>query len=201
MKKIKNIVFDVGNVLVRWDPRFIISQAFPQHHNPAELATALFKNQIWLNLNLGLITEQEALRHYQQQFGFENHELQNLMEIAKASLTPIEESINLLKSLQQDFELYALTDNTKAIMAYLTQKYDFWPVFQGIVVSAEVGHLKPSQEIYQHLLSTYQLIAKETVFIDDYLINVEGARKMGIHAIQFQNTQQCILELQKFILI
>ncbi|MBI2792636.1 MAG: HAD family phosphatase [Gammaproteobacteria bacterium] len=194
---IKNIVFDVGNVLVRYDPHFIINAAFPGHQDPAELVHGIFKHQTWYELNLGHISEQEALLEYHARLGIDLGSLQMMAQIVKESLTPIPGSIEMLKQLHASHPLFALTDNTHEIMAYLQQRYDFWPLFKGIVVSAKVGYLKPSNEIFQHLLTTYQINPQETVFIDDLARNVEGAKMLGIHGIQFENTEQCIKELQK----
>lgn len=195
---IKNVVFDVGNVLVRWDPHFIVTHAFPEYDNPADLVQKIFKNKTWYDLNLGLISEDEALALYNKHLGIGIDRLQHMAEVVRSSLSLLPESVELLKALDAaSFSLYALTDNTHDIIAYLQKKYDFWPLFQGIVVSAQVGYLKPSQEIYQHLLNAYGLNASETVFIDDHLPNVEGAKQLGISAIQFQNIKQCMQALKE----
>ncbi len=195
---IKNIVFDVGNVLVRYDPDFIVTCAFPTHEDPKALVNGIFKHQTWYELNLGHISESEALKEYHSRLGLELAQLENMAQIIKESLVPIPGGIELLKQLHATYPLYALTDNTHEIMAYLQQRYDFWPLFKGIVVSASLGHLKPSKEIFQHLLNTYQLVAHETLFLDDIARNVEGARNVGIHAIQFENTEQTVNELKQF---
>ncbi len=194
---IKNIVFDVGNVLVRWDPLSITHHVFGQNESALQLMQAIFKSQTWLDLNLGIINESEAIERYQQALNIEVARLEYLLQVVKESLSPISDSVALLERLHhKQFELYALTDNTHAIMAYLKKRYHYWPLFKGIVVSAEVGHLKPSPQIYHYLLDNYQLKASETVFIDDVKQNVEGAKAVGIQAIQFTNTEQCILDLK-----
>ena len=73
--------------------------------------------------------------------------------------------------------------------------YSFWLRFDGAIVSAEVGMLKPQPEIYHLLLNNNELIASETVFIDDMLYNVEGAKSVGMHAIQFEDIGQCEKDL------
>lgn len=195
---IKNIVFDVGNVLVRYDPAAIVSEAFPLHEDKATLVQSIFKEKIWYDLNLGHISDDEAIQGYHSELGIAIADLQSMLTIVKNSLTPIPGTIELLKALHQaEFDIYALTDNTHSIMAFLKQKYDFWPLLKGVVVSAEIGHLKPSKEIYQHLLQTYLLTPHETVFIDDIARNVEGAMACGIHAIQFNSIEQCMNDLKK----
>lgn len=196
---IENIVFDFGNVLLRWDPEWIVKQAFPEAQNHASLAQTLFKSDAWRNLNRGIITEQELITHYQQQLNIPISELLHAFQIVKQSLIPLSGSLELLQRLAiAGFPLYALTDNTHGIMAYLKQRYDFWQYFKGIVVSAEIGHLKPEPEIYQYLLNSYQLAPHKTLFFDDWLANVKGAQNCGMHALVFSNAEQCQKDLQKF---
>ena len=91
---------------------------------------------------------------------------------------------------------FALTDNVFEIVEYLKQRYTFWPLFDGHVVSANVQQVKPSQDIFRALLDTYQIAPHETVFIDDLRVNIEGAGRAGIHGIQFFNANQCANELR-----
>ncbi|MDA3140360.1 HAD-IA family hydrolase, partial [Vibrio metschnikovii] len=74
---------------------------------------------------------------------------------------------------------------------HLKTAYTFWGLFDGAIVSAEVGLLKPQREIYLSLLSQYDLNAAETIFIDDMLYNVQGAESVGIKGIQFESAFQC----------
>ena len=197
---IKNIVFDVGNVLVRWDRELIIKKAFPHRNDYGLLAEAIFKHETWFSVNKGHLTEAQAILEYQKRLSLDHAALESMMQIAKESLIPVEGSFELLEQLhQQHYALYALTDNTHEFMRYLKSKYDFWDKFKGIVVSANLGYLKPSPEIYDYLLNTFNLIPTETIFIDDLLVNIEGAQAKGIHGIQFQNSEQCFIELQALL--
>lgn len=194
---IKNIVFDVGNVLVKWDPVAIIATTFPEIQDPFVFAQQIFKTGLWYDLNLGKVTEQQAIEKYHQAFHFEKQQFIQLMDIVKDSLVPVEGSIELVERLHQaKFPLYIITDNTQEIMLHLRKKYQFWHMFLGIVVSAEVGHLKPSPVIFKHLLNTYQLKAEETIFLDDIEVNVEGAKAVNMHALQFTTSAKCIEDLK-----
>jgi putative hydrolase of the HAD superfamily len=194
---IKNIVFDIGNVLVKWDPASVVARVFPEE-NHHELTQAIFKSQLWFDLNLGRLTVEDAITQYHEKLGFDQKMFHLLMEETKKSLLPIDQSFQLLESLYAaNYNLFALTDNVREIVVYLQKTYDFWTKFKGIVVSAEVGFLKPAPEIYHNLLNTFQLIPEETIFIDDLAKNVQGAINLGMHGIQFQNTAQCISELKK----
>ncbi len=196
---IKNIVFDIGNVMVKWQPTEVVRQIFPDQ-NAVQLTQLLFKSSYWLDLNLGKITEAELINIYHASMGIETQKLQKLMRSIKESMLPIDHSFELLSHLHQlRYSLYALTDNVHEIMSYLKLKYNFWNLFKGVVCSAEVGFLKPMPEIYKKLLDTYSLNPTETVFIDDHPPNVEGAKIAGMFAIQFSNVAQCIPELNKVL--
>lgn len=194
---IKHIIFDVGNVIVRWDPLYIVSQAFPGHADHSLLAREIFKSEIWLALNKGFITESEAIENFAAHTGYHLETLNAMIEIARQSLTPIPGTTELIRTLKdQQLNLYALTDNTHDFVRHLKTQYDFWPLFKGVVVSAEEGVLKPSVEIFNILLNRYALEAEDAVFIDDVEPNVLSAKSLGFNVIQFKDIEQCKAELK-----
>ncbi len=196
--RIKNIVFDIGNVLVAWQPQKIVAQVFPEQKSE-QLTQKIFKSELWLDVNRGKLTERALLSTLEKNLGIEYSKLAKFMESIRASLEPIPGSQELLKQLYDaQWPLYALTDNTHEILAYLRQRYTFWQYFKGVVSSAEIGVLKPSPQIYQHLLQTYGLVAEETLFLDDLAVNIQGARALGMQGIVFNNTPQALAELRKF---
>jgi putative hydrolase of the HAD superfamily len=194
--KIKNLVFDIGNVLIKWDPKSVLDKVFP-HNN--DLFPKIFKHQIWYDLNLGLVTEAEAIEAYHQQLGLEKSKLQQLLFDLKESLIPIDGSLKLLETLHQDgWPLYSVTDNIHEFVSYLKHKYHFWPLFKGVVSSADVKILKPAKEIYEYLLNKYHLKASECLFIDDILDNVLGAQAVGMEAVQFTDVPTLKNDLDKY---
>jgi len=102
----------------------------------------------------------------------------------------------VLRVKAADYNVYALTANVNEIFEHLKSQYDFWSLFDGAIVSSEVGCMKPHPEIFNHLLDHYEIEVSKTVFIDDMLHNVEGARSIGFSGIQFENSAQCEGELK-----
>lgn len=196
---IKNIVFDIGNVLLRWEPLYIITKNFSDIIDPVPLACQIFESDIWRDLNLGKITEEEAIALYSSNLEeITVQQLTDLMKTVKISLTPVTGSLELLKNIyNSSISLYSITDNVQEIMSFLRNKYDFLKVFRDIIVSSEVGVLKPSKTIYLHLINKYQLIPDETVFIDDLSKNVEGANLVGMHGIHFSTAHDCKIKLRQ----
>lgn len=193
---IKNIIFDIGNVLVRWSPIEIIRLTFGEIDNDKDLAKALFQSDLWLAYNRGEFSESEAKRQFQTQFRLSEDIVEVLFYYIKQTQIPIYGMHDLVKRVKlAGYNTYALTDNVLEIVDHLKTRYDFWDLFLGAIVSAEVKCLKPSAQIFNCLLDTYHLKADKCVFIDDVLANVEGAKTLGFNTILFKNAAQCEREL------
>lgn len=196
-KNIKNVVFDIGNVVVRWAPLEIVRLTFGNIESAEERVKSIFQSDTWLELNKGNISESEAKLQYQQLHGLSELDCERLFYYVKQTQILIYGSVDLIKRVKAaGYRVYALTDNVHEIVAYLQDTYKFWNLFEGATVSAEVGLLKPQPEIYQSLLTQYALEASETVFIDDMPYNVESAETVGMSAIQFANAGQCEADLK-----
>lgn len=189
---IRNVVFDIGNVIVRWAPLEIVKLTFGEVKAPEVLVKAIFQSETWLDLNKGLISESDAKAQYQQFLNLSDLECERLFYYVKQTQILIFGSVDLLQRVKlAGYNVYALTDNVHEIVSHLKSTYTFWPLFDGATVSAELGLLKPQAEIYQSLLMQYRLDASETIFIDDMPRNVMGANAVGITGVQFENAVQC----------
>ena len=189
---LKNVVFDVGNVIVRWAPLEIVKLTLGEDNASDQLVTEIFQSDTWLDLNKGLLTESQAKSQYQTELGLSTIECDRLFYYVKHTQLLIFGSVALMERLKAaGYGIYALTDNVVEIVTYLKSTYEFWEIFDGAIVSADIGSLKPEPEIFNALLSRYSLAAQETVFIDDMPHNVKGAESVGISAIRFKNSDQC----------
>ncbi|WP_440878865.1 HAD family hydrolase [Vibrio natriegens] len=194
---IKNVVFDIGNVVVRWAPLEIVRLTFGNIDSAEEKVKSIFQSDTWLDLNKGIISESEAKLQYQQLLGFSELDCERLFYYVKQTQILIYGSVELIRRVKAaGYRVFALTDNVHEIVSYLKETYAFWNLFEGAAVSAELGLLKPQSEIYQSLLTQYELQASETVFIDDMPYNVAGAKTVGMAAIQFENARQCEADLK-----
>lgn len=200
--RIKNVVFDVGNVLVRWNPMEIVRLTFGDSDEVEELATSIFQNKLWLSLNKGEMSERTAIEQFQNHFNFNEEVAEQLFYYVKNTQILLFGTSQLLNNVKTaGYKVYALTDNVTEIVDYLKEKYDFWHLFDGTIVSAEVGCLKPHSEIFSHLLNQYEIQAFESVFIDDVIQNIEGAQQLGFSTVHFKNSLQCEKELMSLGLV
>jgi putative hydrolase of the HAD superfamily len=201
---IRNVVFDVGNVLVRWSPPDVVHRCFDLAlDTDANLkrAEALFRCLIWRRLNLGELSQLEAECAYQAEFGLTKAETEKLFFHVMDHQLVIEGTVEIAKRLRQaGYRVLGLTDNVREIVAYHKARNSFWELFEGAVVSAEIGLMKPDPAIFRHLLETFRLTAGETVFFDDYQVNIDGAQAVGIEARLFTTPERCERDLRALAL-
>ncbi|MEM9502151.1 MAG: HAD family phosphatase [Pseudomonadota bacterium] len=195
---IRNIVFDVGNVIVPWDPVGIEQRAFGEERVASNRYTSPFRgNQIWLAINRGEISLDDARARYVANHDFTPNEIERLYVELMASFPLKIDTLVLMNELKvAGFRLFAITDNVREIVAHLKEAHDFWHLFDHAAVSAEIGVLKPDARIYRWLLNTAGLSAAECVFLDDVQRNVDGAKAVGMAAQLFTDAAQARRDLR-----
>lgn len=196
----RNVIFDLGGVVLEWNPDAILEGYYTDPQERAAMKTALFKHPDWLQMDRGTLTESEALARLQQRTGRPVAELSGLFDAVRGSLRPKADTLALLKSLaRRDVPLYCLSNMPASTFAYLREQHAFWNVFKGIVISGEIKMAKPEREIFEYLLRRYALAAPDTVFVDDHAPNIEAAEKVGLHTVWFRDARQCALELEQLL--
>ena len=195
---IRNIVFDIGNVVVPWEPHDIVREAFgSERAERPDFRSPLAGNPVWLAVNRGEHTLAEAKQLYVAEQGFEPEEIDRTYEILFERMRPMDDSVALMRELAAaDYRLFAITDNVREVVAHIAANHDFWAMFEHASVSAELGVLKPDPRMYCHLLETASLEPGECVFFDDVAANVEGAQAVGMVAHVFTDAQGARADLQ-----
>lgn len=195
---IRNVVFDVGNVLVPWDPAGIERKAFGEPRLEAEgFVPPLRGNPVWLAVNRGELSLAEAKAQYVVQQGFAPEEIDALWEALYAAFPLITDTRVMMDELKAGgYRLFAITDNVHEVVAQLKRDYDFFDMFEAAAVSAELGFLKPDPRIYRWLLEVGGIEAGESVFLDDVQRNVDGARAIGMEACLFTDAAKAREDLR-----
>ena len=180
---IKNIIFDMGNVILRWNPEYIASKLSEDLHEQKIIRKELFDSRQWQMLDQGLISNDEALEQIYRQTDKRNHAvLKYALYHWYDYFEPFDEMVPLVKELkQQGLRIYLLSNCSLQFNDYY-QKVPAFKYFDDFYISARYQLLKPDLKIYEHFLIKFNLNANECIFIDDVLKNVEGAKKAKIQA-------------------
>lgn len=200
---IKAIIFDFGNVLLEWDPRFVYRRYFPKDEEGMENFLKEIKFAEWN-------AQQDKGRPFEEGIAILSKEHPHRVELIKAYHDHWQDSIGdaipgsveLLKRLKNDgWRLYGLSNWSAETFPFALSKYDFFHLFDDMVISGRVGLVKPDPAIYNLLLDKIGKPAGECLFIDDSLANIEQAKQMGFVTIHFTSPSQLEDELiQKGIL-
>lgn len=189
---VKNVIFDLGGVLLHWDIDHIVNSVFDDEATRAIVRREVFGHPDWLDLDRGVLDEADALARISDRTGLSLADAERVMLAAKEELTPVPAVFDVLEEVKRcGVGLYCLSNLHETFYTYLSAKYDFWRNFDGIVISAHVKMIKPDAGIYRHLLSEFGLAAGQTAFIDDRPENIEGACEVGIRGILFTNPAAC----------
>jgi HAD superfamily hydrolase (TIGR01509 family) len=192
-----NVVFDLGNVLLRWDPRFLYRQVFAGDEERMEWFLANICTNAWnIEQDKGR-TFEEAVRVLAAEHPDHAPHIHAYHERWHETLPgAIEGTVEILEELdRKDVPLYAITNFNGPKLRETQKRFDFLNVFRDIVVSGEVRMLKPDREIFDLFLTRNALTAGDCLFIDDSRHNVEGAKAVGMDAIQFESPPQLRREL------
>ena len=189
---IKAIIFDFGNVLLEWNPRYVYQRFFP---NDPEGMERFLKEVNFMEWN----TYQDKGRPFAEGVSLLSKEFPHYSHLIKAYHDhwidsvgePVAGTISILKQLKRaGYALYGLSNWSAETFPYAREKYDFFNLFDDMVISGEVGHVKPDPKIFQILLDKIGRPANECLFIDDSLPNIHQAQQMGLGAIHFQSPEQ-----------
>jgi putative hydrolase of the HAD superfamily len=191
-----NIVFDLGGVVVRWEPETLIANVFDDPEVRRVVHSEFVRHPDWVELDRGTLAPEDAVARASARTGLSHFELSDFLQRVPSGLVAIMETVELLYRLKaQGHSLYCLSNMHFASIEYLERTYDFFDVFSGKVISCRLNLCKPEPKIYTHLLETYGLNAADTVFIDDVDVNLTAAKRFGIQTIRFETPYQCANQL------
>ena len=189
---IKNVVFDIGKVLIRFEPRIYIGRNVDDKE--AEIVyKAVFMGEEWVKLDRGTLTDEEAIEIVCKKYPKNEKCIRDIMLNWHEMQTPLEDTVKVYRKLKENgYKIYLLSNYHESAFHKIYEKYDFIRQADGGIISSSVKYLKPEEEIYKCLLEKYNLIPKECVFIDDTLDNVKAAEKIGFNIVHFVSAEDLI---------
>ena len=196
---IKNIIFDLGNVLLKFKPEEFLLQFLSDKEYIKQFVTKITRSKLWLDLDRGYESLENAEIIFLSKYPEEKELISLFFNHWMEMLTPIEENINILLDLSESgYKTYILSNYIKEAFKFVKDKFDFFTLFDGQIISGEEKVIKPEKAIYESLLRRYQLIPEESLFIDDILFFLKPAKKLGISTIWNRPHTDLRKELKKF---
>jgi 2-haloacid dehalogenase len=199
LSSINTVIFDLGGVLIDWNPRYLYRKIFKTEEEInwflENVCTPEWNDQQDAGRSFEEATEELVTK-------FPEHELAIRAWYGRWNETingRIHETVALLKEIKESkkYKLYALTNWSAETFPWALDNFEFLHWFEGIVVSGVEKSRKPFPEFYKILFDRYQINPAQAIFIDDNIKNVEGALKVGLPTIHFQSAEQTKKELAK----
>lgn len=187
-KQIDTVIFDLGNVLIGWDPRRLYRQLIPDEAR-MEWFLREVCNSEWNEQQDAGRSWAEATALLRERFP-EHAELIDAYHLRweETLVGAMEDSVALLAALRtRGVRLLALTNWSQETFPIARQRFPFLQWFEGIVVSGEERLIKPDPRIYQRLLERYRVEPSTALYIDDSARNVAAAEALGMHGWWFRD--------------
>jgi 2-haloacid dehalogenase len=199
MPAINTIIFDLGGVLIDWNPDYVYRTIFPNEED----MRWFYQNICTSDWN----EEQDAGRPLSEateilikKFPDHEHNIRAYYGRWEEMLRgPIDETVEILRSLKNnpDYKLYALTNWSAETFPVALKRYDFLHWFDGRLVSGEEKTRKPYKEIYELLIKRFSIDPAKSIYTDDNVRNLAPAKELGIHTIHFRSPEQFKQELHQ----
>ena len=197
---IKNIIFDIGNVLsaFRWEG-FLADKGFDKEMID-RIGNASVRTEAWYEFDKGVYSDEEVVELFVKNDPEIAAEIHKAFDFVEGMVELYPYTMDWLKSYKDaGFKVYYLSNFSYKAETQCPKSLSFIPMMDGGILSYRVKMTKPDPKIYELLLSNYGLKAEECIFIDDTLRNVEAAEKLGIHGVRFFNQEDAASKVSMII--
>lgn len=197
---IKNVVFDVGQVLVTFDPPKYMKDLGYSDEVIEALQKAMFNHPLWGELDRSIYTKAELMEMFVKNDPAHEKEIRDVFGNIENSAKPQPYVIEWMEDLKKrGVGLYVVSNYAEFMYEGTKHTMLFLPYMDGVMFSYMCHAIKPEKEIFENLLNKYNLKAEECVFIDDRADNVEGAKRVGFSGVQFKSYEQAKEMLNKYL--
>jgi len=187
---IKNIVFDMGSVLLEYTPREYSHRIITDPKAAESVYRELFQGDEWKQIDAGSMTEKEAIVQIQKRIPKYSDSVQLAMDNWTEALKPMAGMPEIIRGLREKQYRIFLLSNTSLRFYKFYYNFEVFSYFDGFIISAKEEMVKPDHAIYKLLFSRFRLNPSECLFIDDLQVNIEGAEKTGMHGHLFKGSEE-----------
>ena len=199
MEFYKTVIFDIGNVLVRFDWESYVKSLW-EKATADRVTEAIFGDLRWDELDRGILSPDYVLESFIAADPEMEHEIVHTFKNCLDSLHPLEYAAPWVKELRErGLQTLFLSNYSKLLREGKPEVLDFLPYMDGGVFSFRVGAIKPDLEIYRILCRKYSLDPRECIFIDDRPQNVAAAETVGFQTILFTDYAQGRAKLDELL--
>ena len=201
MKNINTIIFDLGGVLIDWNPEYVYLDVFEGDREKMKwffdnICTHDWNENQDAGYSLAKATEERVAMFPEYEEWIRMYYGRWTDMLGEAIFDTVEVLDKLISTKQ--YKIVALTNWSHETFPIALERFDFLHWFEGIVVSGQEKTRKPFREIYETTLSRFDIEAKRSIFIDDNIRNIEAASELGINGIHFKNPKQLVQKLEEF---
>ena len=190
---LKNIVFDLGNVLVKFNANELVQHFFDEGQDEVK---AFYFNSLWNEYDQGLVSIDEMIQKGVEKFPDLASNIVDLMQNWTKFVIPLKKNIEYIQTLKElGYKVYILSNIPEDDTKYL-KSLGVFDHIDGAVFSYQVKLIKPDPRIFEILLDTYDLKACESLFLDDRNENCLAAKNLGFETIEVKQYDK-VIELLK----
>jgi len=192
----KAIFFDVGEVVVYEDFLGFFEKIEKEHNLPPKtLYMTILHIGAWDEYNKGKISQEKLIEDILHTKYIEPDIIAKVKRWREDILSPMKDVVQLVKKLKRNYKVYALSNVDKDTVKYIEDKWKLYDIFDGRILSCEVGMIKPDKDIFDYALKLAGVKKEEALFIDNYGKNTRAATALGIKSIKFRTYEQLVKDL------
>jgi putative hydrolase of the HAD superfamily len=192
------VLFDLGNVILPVDGHRM-AQKLTKHSpfTPDVILSHFNTHDVLDKFEKGGLSNEDFFKHISDSCSLNGLDYHGFLPLFNDIFDEDTDVIGLIEHLKTHLKLGMISNINDIHATHLVKRYQLFSHFHKVFFSSDVGLRKPDAKIYELALNYFKAKPQETVFIDDLLPNIEGARKLGIHGIHYRNYHHLVDELNK----
>lgn len=182
--EIDTLIFDIGNVLAKYDWKKLLKELGYDEKTGTAVAKAVFLSKEWAEADRGILSEEELLQTFISNAPDYEKEIRETFDAVGKTISTYSYTKDWLSYLKKrGYKIYILSNFAKPVYDRCTKELDFLKLVDGGYMSWQIHCIKPEPEIYQKLITDFEIVPQKAVFIDDLMDNIAEARALGFHAV------------------